>query len=61
MPTTSTHSPEPSYMPQVVMTLRIRSTSGSATARSLVTGLSPPLARVAAMTATSRQSTATEH
>ena len=56
-----THSPAESYMPQVVITLSTRSTYSRSSARSPVTGLTPPLASVAAIRPRSRQSTATEH
>ncbi len=61
IPTETSHSPAPSYMPQVVMTLSTLRTTSSRTARSPVRGLTPPPASVAAMNARSRQSTATEH
>lgn len=55
-------------MPQVVITLRIGSINAWRTARSLVAGLTPPLASVAAISASvaaisarSRQSTRTAH
>ncbi len=57
MPTSTTHSPAASYMPQVVITLSTRSTYSRSSARSPVTGLTPPLARVAAIRLRSRQST----
>ena len=54
------HSPAPSYMPQVAMTrAACRGRSASDAARSPVSGLRPPFARVAAMSARSRAVTDT--
>ena len=61
MPTSTTHSPAESYIPQVVITLSTRSTWSRSSTRSPVSGLTPPLARVAAIRLRSRQSTLTEH
>ena len=60
-PTDTSHSPAKSYMPQEAITLRTSRTTSSPTARSPVSGLTPPFASVAAITARSRQSTETEH
>ena len=56
-PTSATHSPAASYMPQVVITLSTRSTTSGSNTRSPVRGWTPPLASVAAISARSRQST----
>jgi hypothetical protein len=61
MPTRSIHSPEASYIPQLLMTLITLSTSASPRARTPVTGFDPRLASVPAMIARSRQVTDTEH
>ncbi len=60
-PTRLTQSPAPSYIPQVVMTLRTRSVSTGSAATSPVHGLVPLLASVAAIAATSRPVTVSEH
>ena len=61
MPTVVTQSPAASYMPQVVMTLRTWRTTSRLTTCSPVTGCTPPLARVAAISARSRVVTSREH
>jgi len=61
MPTRSTQAPVPSFMAHVVITLSTVSTVRADSARSPLVGLTPPLASVAAIIATSRQSTLTEH
>ena len=56
-PTVYSHSPAPSYMPQVAMTARARPASWPCVStRSPVSGLTPPLASVAAMAARSAAS-----
>ena len=60
-PVRYSHSPEKSYMPQVAITERTFSTYSSGTARMPVTGLTPPLASVAPISARSRQVTRIAH
>ena len=60
-PTVYIHSPAPSYMPHVAMTLSTDLTVDSEAARAPGDGLRPPAARVAAMTARSWVSTAMAH
>ncbi len=60
-PTSTTHSPAASYIPQVVITLSTRSTTSGSKTRSPVRGCTPPLASVAAISARSRQSTCSAH
>ena len=60
-PTRYIHSPEKSYMPHVVITLSTRTAATRLSARTPVTGLTPPFARVAAITARSVASTRIEH
>ena len=61
MPTRSIHSPDASYMPQLLITLITLSISVSPRALTPVTGFDPRLASVPAMIARSRQVTDTEH
>jgi len=58
-PTVWNHSPAPSYMPHVAITLRTERTVPSDAARWPVTGLRPADAIVAAIVARSRTSTST--
>ncbi len=60
-PTRYIHSPEKSYMPHVVITLSTRTADSDVSARTPVTGFTPPFARVAAITARSLASTSSEH
>lgn len=60
-PIRSSHSPEPSYIPQVAITASTRAATSGETTWSRVTGLSPPYARVAAIVARSRAVTRTAH
>ena len=60
-PTSVTQSPAALYMPQVVITESTRSVSAESSTRSLVTGLMPASASVAAIRLRSRQSTSIEH
>lgn len=59
-PTSKAHCPAKSYMPHVYITLKASLTLRAASARSPVTGFTPPFARVAAIRARSRQVTRTE-
>jgi hypothetical protein len=52
-PTSYSQSPEVSYSPAVVITARVKWQTAASTTRSLVRGLTPPLARVAPITASS--------
>ncbi len=61
IPTALTQSPAASYIPHVVITARTCSTSEGSSTWPPVRGWRPPLARVAAMSARSRVSTAMEH
>ena len=60
-PTVWIQSPDESYMPQVAMTLRTDRTVAADSTRSPVRGLTPPFASVAAIVASARASTSTEH
>ena len=61
MPTEETQSPAESYMPQVSMTDMTWRTWAPVKTCLPVTGCTPPLARVAAMSARSRAVTSTAH
>ena len=60
-PTRNIQLPDQSYIPHVAITDSTRATWDSASARSPVTGFTPPLASVAAITARSRAVTRIEH
>ena len=60
-PTVYSHSPAPSYIPHDAMTARAAWVAAAEIARTPVTGLTPPFARVAAMVARSTVVAATEH
>ena len=59
-PTSYSQFPEVSYNPAVVITARVEWHTAPSTTRSLVLGLTPPLARVAPITASSVAVTRTQ-
>ena len=61
MPTLTIQRPEPSYMPADVITACVTRLAAADMMRSPVIGWTPPLAKVAAITARSRTVTRMEH